>query len=501
MANPKHKGGRNSTGLKNSTGVSTKPNPQTIVQAEMVNKTTTAFSMHVESTSQENEALEVLGEEIDDQNDQIFGESRVTVSVTVEGSTNEPILVTSNNASTPMQPEFQATDNVQLDSFLESQLKVLNLSEEDFKIGMMVIERLEDSGLLLMPASEIVEDAYFHHQLPLEIANVDRIIRTVQTLEPIGIASFSYEESYIAQLQEMLADKMAPLSKRETLLAHLGIAMLKDHLELVKNKKRDSLARKLNVSLDTISDALDLLSELRSYPAYGYINKSNTSEKVTEYITPDFRVYTEDGQIKIQVHRDNYPRVRVREDFQVKLNKLTSEVSSLKGSEKAVKKEIQSYYRSKVDEAQAFMNNIEQRYQTMRLVMTTICQMQHKFFFSGDDMDLEPMILNDIASKIDLDISTVSRVASTKYVETEWGILPLKKFFSESITTEDGVEISTSRVKKMIQNLIDNEDKSKPLSDEAIKLILDEGGCRIARRTVAKYREQLKIKPSNQRKN
>ncbi len=367
---------------------------------------------------------------------------------------------------------------------LNEQLTFLNLDETDSIIADQIIGSIDEDGYLRRPVESIIDDILFNHGIEIEEEDVERVLRQVQSLDPAGIAARDLQECLLLQLYRMAED----IDGRDT-----AIEMLEDHYEKFTKKHFSKLKKRLGVDDRGLKEAFDLIQH-RLDPKPG---EGDFSEQ-TNYITPDFTVRFIDGEFVITLNGRNAPDLHISKQYRNMLEKLRAQKKSDK-DEGDIDKETRQFLKDKYDSARWFINSINQRRHTMSLVMDAIVQLQEDFFRYGEG-NLKPMILQDVAEIIDMDISTVSRVVNGKYVQTEWGVYELKYFFSEGLETVDGEEVSNKEVKAELQRIVDNEDKTDPLSDQKLSDKLEEKGFKIARRTVSKYRKQLGIPVARLRK-
>ena len=366
---------------------------------------------------------------------------------------------------------------------LQEQLSFLNLDEEDELIAEQIIGSIDEDGYLKRDAESIMDDILFNHGVEIDADDVERVLKQVQSLDPAGIGARDLRECLLLQLYRMDED----VGGRDT-----AIAMLEDEYEAFTKKHFDKLTSRLGVGERELKTAFDLVRQ-RLDPKPG----EGTFSEETNYITPDFTVEYVDGEFVITLNGRNAPDLHISRHYRQMLQKLKAQKKS--DEEGDVDEETREFLKDKFDSARWFINSINQRRHTMTLVMDAIVQLQEDFFRYGEG-HLKPMILKDIAEIIDMDISTVSRVVNGKYVQTEWGVYELKYFFSEGLETTDGEEVSNKEVKAELQRIVDDEDKTDPMSDQELADALEEKGFKIARRTVSKYRKQLGIPVARLRK-
>jgi len=362
-----------------------------------------------------------------------------------------------------------------LDSVLESirkQLSFLELTDDEELIADQIIGSIDDDGYLRRPLESIIDDLAFNHGVLLNESDVERVLYRVQRLDPVGVAARDLQECLIVQLD------MIP---EETPGRQSAIEMLHRAYKEFTMKHYDAIMRRLHIDGEELKHAYELIQRLDPKPGEGAFSESSN------YVTPDFTVRNDDGDFIIYLNSANAPELRVSKSYREMLEKIVAEKNSAKSSYET---ETKQFLKSKFESARWFINSIQQRRQTMMLVMHEIVHQQEDFFRLGEG-HLKPMILKNIAEVIRMDISTISRVVNGKYVQTDFGVYELKYFFSEGLATDDGSEVSNKEVKAIIDGIISDEDKKKPLSDQRIATILSDKGVHIARRTVTKYREQM----------
>lgn len=365
---------------------------------------------------------------------------------------------------------------------LRDQIGMLDFDETQQVIAEQIIGSIDEDGYLRRSIDSIVDDIMFSQGLMLTDADVERVLKRIQQLDPVGIASRDLRECLLVQLETLPTDTPG---------RDHAIAMLRDAYKAFTMKHFDAIMRRLDLSEEELKQAYDLVQRLNPKPGEGAFAPA------TNYVTPDFTVELVDDEFVISLNGKNAPELRINRHYRDLWNQLSAQRrrSGLNGQAD----ETRQFLKNRMESARWFINSINQRRQTMLKVMSAIVQIQEDFFRKGEG-HLKPMILKDIADIIHMDISTVSRVVNGKYVQTEWGVYELKHFFSEGLTTESGEEVSNKEVKALLERIIAEEDKARPLSDQRIAQMLAEKGFNIARRTVTKYREQLGIPVARLRK-
>src|SRR5690606_5528142 len=369
---------------------------------------------------------------------------------------------------------------------LREQVLMLDLDHHEELIAEQIIGSIDEDGYLRRPIESILDDIMFNQGLMLTEDDVERVLRRIQRLDPVGIAARDLQECLLVQLEV--------LPEGTPGRAH-ALAMLRDAYKAFTMKHFDQIMRRLGISEAELKTAYDLIRSLNPKPGEGEFSAQ------TNYVTPDFSVEVVDDEFRITLNGKNAPELRINRHYRNMWNQLSAD--QRKGRDRAAAngaaEETRQFLKQRMESARWFINSINQRRQTMLKVMSAIVALQEDFFRDGEG-HLRPMILKDVAERIGMDISTVSRVVNGKYVQTEFGVYELKYFFSEGLTTDSGEEVSNKEVKAIIERIIGEEDKSRPLSDQAIADMLEKQGFNIARRTVTKYREQLNIPVARLRK-
>jgi RNA polymerase sigma-54 factor len=362
-------------------------------------------------------------------------------------------------------------------SFFESlqlQLDLLPLSDKDFSIGRQIIGSLDDDGYLRRPVTSLTDDLAFSQNVFAEDEEVEDMLKVIQSFDPPGVGARTLQECLVIQLRKK--DAGDPIIKK-------AMQVVEHYLDEFTRKHYDKLEKSLNMSANELRAVVNEILKLNPKP--GDSNEVNTKQM---QVIPDFHIINNDGVLFLTLNSKNAPELRISRSYQ----EMFEHYDKASQRDKKLKEAVQ-FVKQKLDSAKCFIDAIKQRQQTLLKTMNAIMQYQYGFFLTGDDKNLRPMILKDIADRINMDISTVSRVANSKYVQTEFGTFLLKSFFSEAIQTESGEEVSNKEVKKILEEHIGQEDKKHPLADEKLTEILKEAGYNIARRTVAKYREQMNI--------
>jgi len=363
--------------------------------------------------------------------------------------------------------EFPIPDSVPLYHNLLEQFSLLDLDDEEILIGQEIVGNVDEDGYLRRDLAIIVQDLNLTHGTSIQLEKAESVLQKIQRLDPVGIASRSLQECLLVQLEVSSID---PATKS------LALRILSEFYEDFTMRHFEELVKKLNINPEDLKRVIEAVQHLNPKPGEGEFSPQEN------YIVPDFIVTKTDSDFLISLNDRNIPPLRI--------NKAYRELMS-KRKKNGVSTEAKDFIRQRFEAAKWFISSIHQRRETMVKVMRSIVEKQHDFFETGES--LRPMIYKDIAEVIMMDISTISRVVNSKYVQTDYGVFPLRYFFSDSISTADGEEVSNKEVKKKLKDLIDGEDPAKPLSDHKLAELLNAQGLNIARRTVAKYREAMMI--------
>jgi RNA polymerase sigma-54 factor len=366
---------------------------------------------------------------------------------------------------------------------LESQLSLRDLNDKQEILGQYILGNIDEDGYLRRELSNIVDDLAFLQNVETTEEELEEVLKVIQDLEPAGVGARDLRECLLLQIEKK--DSSQPSLK----LAH---TILQSHFEEFTKRHYDKIIGRLGISEEELKGAIDEILKLNPKPGGVYNDPYNKS---SQPIIPDFILeLTEDG-FDLHLNSRNLPELRLSSSY----NQMLQSYSRDKGQKKDMKDAI-TFVKQKIDSAKWFIDAIKQRQNTLLLTMNAILEYQNEYFIDGDETKLKPMILKDVAEMTGLDISTVSRVANSKFIQTHFGIFPLKYFFSEGLQTDSGEEVSTREIKRILQDCIGSEEKRRPLTDERLTEILQEKGYQIARRTVAKYREQLNIPVARLRK-
>lgn len=380
--------------------------------------------------------------------------------------------------------------------YLEQQLGMLSLHDErEHAIALQIIGSIDDDGYLRREPGAMVDDLLFSQNISTSEKEIDEMLLKIQQFDPPGIGARDLRECLLLQLHARLRQEEDTLTHDDRQAVQFAIRIIDQYFDEFTKKHYQKLCRQLSIDEDELKMAVDEILKLNPKPASGFASRGDRN---LNYVLPDFLVNNRDGELELTLNARNAPDLRINDQYRDMLKAFHDGRNGRRATKK--EKEAVLFIKQKIDSARWFIDAIKQRQQTMMLTMGAIMRHQEEYFLTGDQKKIRPMILKDIADVTGLDISTVSRVANSKYVQTEFGTKRLKDFFSESLSTQDGEEVSTLEVKKILSDMIAEENKRRPLSDEKLKSVLLKNGYNIARRTVAKYREQLNIPVARLRK-
>lgn len=481
-----------------------KLSPQQIQLMKLLQVTTASLEQRIKEELEENPALE-LGEEGHDEKAEEVRDEFEEVEEFEEGEKEQDdpwddVDFSEYTDDDGDLPEYKEKDNnypempegrnimqsadLSFNDVLLEQLNMQILDEREQQISEHILGSIDDDGYLRRETTSIVDDLAFRQNIITTEKEVEQLIKIIQQFEPAGIAARDLQECLLLQLYRKQNDL-------DTHYLDVAIEIVEHHFEEFSKKHYEKIQRSMELSDQELKNSIQLILKLSPKPAGSLGDQSNKEG----YVIPDFFIYNNNGKLELSLNSLNSPELRVSEDFREMLKDYE------KGNKKDKdQKEAVMFIKQKLDAAKWFIDAIKQRQNTLYNTMQAILEHQKAFFLTGDQTELKPMILKDIAEKTGLDISTISRVANSKYVQTEFGTYLLKFFFNESLSTDSGEEVSTREVKKILSDMVESESKKKPLSDERLTDLLNEKGYNIARRTVAKYREQLGIPVARLRK-
>lgn len=467
-----------------------KLSPQQIQFIKLLQVPTAELEARIEEELEQNPALEEGEDEHPDDPPEIEEEIRDTA--TDEELDIKDYLHDDDYSGYKMQGDGDEEDDKEmpipmgstLHEQLMDQLDFLGLEEPQYSIGKQLVGSIEGDGYIRRDLEAIVNDLAFSQGIETNLGEVEEVLKKIQSFDPPGIAARNLQECLLLQLDRMDNGHDIDVAVAKKIISDCFDEFTKKHYSKIQ-KKLDTEDE------DFVRDAIDLIIKLNPKPGSG----SSSSMAKNSYIIPDFILTSNNGKLELSLNSRNAPELRVSRSY----SEMFKAYDKSDKKDKKLKEAV-TFVKHKLDAAKWFIDAIKQRQQTLLKTMKAIVDFQYDFFLEGDETKLRPMILKDIANMISMDISTVSRVASSKAVQTDFGIFPLKYFFSEGITTDTGEEVSSREVKQIIKDIIESEDKNKPYSDDKLEKILNDKGYNIARRTVAKYREQLNIPVARLRK-
>lgn len=382
------------------------------------------------------------------------------------------------------QTEIPFSVGSSFQEYLISQLGLRELTDKQKVLGEYILGNIDEEGYLRRDLDNIVDDMAFLKNMETTVEELEEVLKIIQDLEPAGVGARTLRECLLLQIKRKNLEQ--PSVKNAGMI-------LEDFFEDFSKKHYDKIIAKSGITETELKAAIDEILKLTPKPGGGY---NDPFDKMTQQIIPDFILEQEDDILDLHLNSRNAPELRLSPTY----SKMFQTYSKGKNGNKKEMKEAASFVRQKLEAARWFIDAIKQRQNTLLLTMNAILKYQYDYFIDGDESKLRPMVLKNVAEQTGLDISTVSRVVNSKYIQTHFGIFPLKYFFSEGLQTDSGEEVSTREIKKILEECIGNEEKRKPLTDEKLTEILQEKGYQIARRTVAKYREQLNIPVARLRK-
>ena len=472
-----------------------KLSPQQILLMKLLQIPSLALEQRIKQEIEENPALEELDEDYDSNNseseDDSLGETEekdrdneeFDISDYMDDDDTPAYKLSANNTSSDDERrEIPFASGTSFHETLISQLGMQHMSKVDYQIALNIIGNLDDAGYLQRDLNAMVDDLAFSQNISTTRDDLERILSYIQQLDPPGVGARNLQECLKIQLRRKL--QTAPV-----IIA--GIIIEKYFEEFTK-KHYEKITKKNKITNEELKEAIEEILKLNPKPG----DSLSDDSRLNQYIIPDFIIQNKDGHLELSLNSRNAPELRLSRTYTDMLETYSEDKNHKTNSHK----DAVMFIKQKIDSARWFIDAIKQRQNTLYLTMHAIMEYQKAYFMEGDETRLRPMILKDIAEIVSLDISTISRVANSKYVQTPFGTFLLKSFFSESMQTDSGEEVSTREIKKILSDCVEAENKSKPVTDEQLTNILKEKGYNIARRTVAKYREQLNIPVARLRK-
>ncbi len=466
-----------------------KLSPQQILLMKLLQVPSVALDQRIKQEIEENPALEDFSQETDteelpseNEKDDDNSDDEFDITDYVDEDDIPEYKLHSNNYPEEEKKSIPFASGTSFYELLRAQLNEGNFTETQRTIAETIIGNIDDSGYLERDVEAMVDDLAFSQNLMVNEKEIAEVLSKIQEFDPAGVGARSLQECLVLQLQRK--DQDDPF-------IGLAIKILKRHFDAFTKKHYEKILKKEGIGEETLRSAIDEIIKLNPKPG----NSLSETTKINHYVIPDFIISNEDGELILTLNSRNAPELRLNKTYKQMLENYALSTKKTKKD-----RETLQFVKQKIDSAKWFIDAIHQRQHTLQITMQTILDFQYEYFLTGDDITLKPMILKDIADRVNLDISTISRVANSKYVQTSFGTILLKSLFSESLKNESGEDVSTKEVKKILSDCVDNEDKKKPMTDEKLVNVLKEKGYKIARRTVAKYREQLSIPVARLRK-
>tara|TARA_R110000868_G_scaffold40222_7_gene139051 strand:+ start:137 stop:1594 length:1458 start_codon:yes stop_codon:yes gene_type:complete len=474
--------------------LSQKLSPQQIQLMKLIQLPTQAFEQRLKQELEENPALETGKDEVDTQQDEfddLYDNETDSESISAEDINIDDYLSddeipdyrtqANNYSSDDEEKNVPYAAGISFNQYLINQLNTVYLTDEEWSIAEFLVGSVDESGYIRRPLTDIMDDLAFTQNIYTDEKTIEKVLHIVQDLDPAGVAARTLEECLLLQLKR----------KEVTPSIELAIQLLEKSFEQFTKKHYQKLIQKHNITEEQLKAAIAEIERLNPKPGGSY----SGNNRIVEHVVPDFSIRIVDGELELTLNGRNAPELHVSREY----NNMLEGYKNSKEKSKSQKDTVM-FIKQKLDAAKWFIDAIRQRQQTLYITMNEIMEYQKEYFLTGDERKLRPMILKDIADGIGMDVSTVSRVANSKYVDTPYGTKLIKDYFSESMKNDQGEDVSTKEIKKILETVIGEETKKKPLTDDKLAAILKEKGYPIARRTVAKYREQLDIPVARLRK-
>ena len=461
--------------------LSQKLSPQQIQLMKLIQLSTLEFEQRLSREIEENPALDTVDESQEIDNDFEYNEDsekqeksddEIDISEYLSDDDTPDYNLKSNNYSEENERAIPYAAGTSFNQFLKNQLHSFSFNNEDLEIAEFILGSLDQFGYLRRDMIDISDDLAFTLGINADENKIQKILDKIYLLDPAGIGAKNLQECLYLQLKR----------KKTTKNISNAVKIIKDLFDEFSKRHFDKIKAKLNISDEDLRESISEIEKLNPKPGGAY----NENTKMNSSIVPDFTVEVIDGEIKLKLNSRNAPDLYVSNEYKNMLSGYSESKEKTKSQKDAV-----MFIKQKLDSAKWFIEAIKQRNQTLIMTMSAIVDFQKEYFITGDEKKLKPMILKDIAEEITMDISTISRVANSKYVDTPYGTKLIKSFFSEGIKNSKGEDISTIEVKKTLESIIESEDKKKPLTDDQLTKLLNKEGYPIARRTVAKYREMI----------
>ena len=469
--------------------------PQQIQLMKLIQLHTLEFEEELERELEENPALEKVTDDKEEDYDNLGNDYEDEGTESIETDFNvdeylyddEPSYKTASSNYSPDDEEFDneslLTEGQTIYEYLLEQIRLSNISDEELKIAEYLIGNLDNDGYLRRDLKSIVDDLAFSQGIYTDIPKLEYILENyIQKLEPAGVGARNLQECLLLQIEKKVSDN-----------PNVSIAanILKNQFDALSNKHYSKIIQRYNIDEEQLKDVLEEIAKLSPKVGGNFDTQTIT---INQEIIPDFIIQVKDNEVIPMLNNKNAPTLRVSNEYKEILETYSNDKSSPEHKQAAL------FIKQKLDAAKWYIDAVNQRQNTLIQTITAIAKMQKEYFITGDEKNIKPMILKDISDITGFDISTISRVVKSKYADTPHGIVYLKNLFSDSLTNDEGEEVSTKEIKNHLQEIIDKENKKKPLTDDALVTALKEKGYNIARRTIAKYREQLNIPVARLRK-
>ena len=469
--------------------------PQQIQLMKLIQLHTLEFEEELERELEENPALEKVTDDKEEDYDNLGNDYEDEGTESIETDFNvdeylyddEPSYKTASSNYSPDDEEFDneslLTEGQTIYEYLLEQIRLSNISDEELKIAEYLIGNLDNDGYLRRDLKSIVDDLAFSQGIYTDIPKLEYILENyIQKLEPAGVGARNLQECLLLQIEKKVSDNPN---------VSIAASILKNQFDALSNKHYSKIIQRYNIDEEQLKDVLEEIAKLSPKVGGNFDTQTIT---INQEIIPDFIIQVKDNEVIPLLNNKNAPTLRVSNEYKELLETYSNDKSSPEHKQAAL------FIKQKLDAAKWYIDAVNQRQNTLIQTITAIAKMQKEYFITGDEKNIKPMILKDISDITGFDISTISRVVKSKYADTPHGIVYLKNLFSDSLTNDEGEEVSTKEIKNHLQEIIDKENKKKPLTDDALVTALKEKGYNIARRTIAKYREQLNIPVARLRK-
>ena len=469
--------------------------PQQIQLMKLIQLHTLEFEEELERELEENPALEKVTDDKEEDYDNLGNDYEDEGTESIETDFNvdeylyddEPSYKTASSNYSPDDEEFDneslLTEGQTIYEYLLEQIRLSNISDEELRIAEYLIGNLDNDGYLRRDLKSIVDDLAFSQGIYTDIPKLEYILENyIQKLEPAGVGARNLQECLLLQIEKKVSDNPN---------VSIAASILKNQFDALSNKHYSKIIQRYNIDEEQLKDVLEEIAKLSPKVGGNFDTQTIT---INQEIIPDFIIQVKDNEVIPMLNNKNAPTLRVSNEYKEILETYSNDKSSAEHKQAAL------FIKQKLDAAKWYIDAVNQRQNTLIQTITAIAKMQKEYFITGDEKNIKPMILKDISDITGFDISTISRVVKSKYADTPHGIVYLKNLFSDSLTNDEGEEVSTKEIKNHLQEIIDKENKKKPLTDDALVTALKEKGYNIARRTIAKYREQLNIPVARLRK-